>query len=190
MSGETLRYSTSTPVTVEPDNPLTILIHRLEAATSRLEDIASSSSSFEQQQQQQAGGQQNVAAAGGSISQSPQEGTSKAGTREGSTGTVVRENLPPAIEDMDALINGDVKAFVESSRGLDSVVEEQVSRHHSANGEMIRTDEDDVGRACRKSLRGPAPIPGHSNAVEEAGYTIEGIYGPPDRSAARYGQRG
>ena len=122
MSGETLRYSTSTPVPVEPDNPLTTLIRRLEAATSRLEDIASSSQSLEQQ-----GAQQNVAAGVGSISQSPQEAASKAGTREGSTGTVVRESLPPAIEDMDALINGDVKAFVESSKGLDSVVEEQVS---------------------------------------------------------------
>lgn len=122
MTGETLRYSTSTPVPVEPDNPLTTLIRRLEAATSRLEDIASSSQSSEQQ-----GGQQNVAAGVGSISQSPQEAASKAGTREGSTGTVVRESLPPAIEAMDALINEDVKAFVEGSKGLDSVVEEQVS---------------------------------------------------------------
>lgn len=121
MSGETLRYSTSTPVPVQPDNPLTTLIRRLEAATSRLEDIASSSQTPESQ-----GGQQNVAAAGGSTSQSPQEGISKAGTREGSTGTVVQESLPPSIEDMDALINSDVKAFVEASKGLDPVVEEQV----------------------------------------------------------------
>lgn len=122
MSGETLRYSTSTPVAVQPDNPLTSLIRRLEAATSRLEDIASSSQSPEQQ-----AGQQNVATAGGSVSHSPQEATSKPGTRQGSTGTVVRESLPPAIEDMDALINDDVKAFVQASKGLDSVVEEQVS---------------------------------------------------------------
>lgn len=122
MSGETLRYSTSTPIPVEPDNPLTTLIRRLEAATSRLEDIAGSSPSADQQ-----AGPQNVAAAGG-MSQSPQEGSSKAGAPEGSTGTVVREQLPPAIEDMDALINTDVKAFVDASKGLDSVVEEQVSR--------------------------------------------------------------
>ena len=128
MSGETLRYSTSTPTPVQPDNPLTTLIRRLEAATSRLEDIASVSSSPDQQ-----GDQQNVAAAGASSSHSPQEATSKAGTREGSTGTVVRESLPPAIEEMDALINGDVKGFVDASKGLDEVVEEQVSLSEQAD---------------------------------------------------------
>ena len=124
MSGETLRYSTSTPIPVQPDNPLTTLIRRLEAATSRLEDIASSSQSPEP-----AAGQQNVAAAGGVVAQSPAEAASKGGAREGSTSTVVKESLPPAIEAMDELINADVKAFVDASKGLDSVVEEQVSRN-------------------------------------------------------------
>lgn len=126
MPGETIRYSTGTPVPVEPDNPLTTLIRRLEAATSRLEDIAASSPPGEQQPSQQ-----NVAAAGGQASQSPQEAASKAGTREGSTGTVVTEQLPPSVGDMDNLINSDVKSFVESSKGLDSVVEEQVSNNGS-----------------------------------------------------------
>jgi len=136
MSGDTIRYSTSTPVPVETANPLTTLIRRLEAATSRLEDIASSSEQQPQQQTPHQTGSQNVPAAGGLASQSPQEASSKAGTREGSTGTVMRETPPPAIEDMDALINGEVRAFVESSRGLDEVVEEQVRKQGSRRARM------------------------------------------------------
>lgn len=122
MPGETLRYSTGVPIPVEPDNPLTTLIRRLEAATSRLEDIASTSQSPDQQQV--AG--QNVDMGAASLAQGPQGGVSKGGTREGSAATIVKESLPPAIEEMDALIDGDVKAFVEASEGLDSLVEQQV----------------------------------------------------------------
>ena len=121
MSGDAIRYSTASPVPVTADNPLTLLIHRLEAATSRLEDIATSSSSYEGQAPQD-----GVASAGGSVSKSPQDAASKAGSREGSTATVVKESLPPQIEAMDSLINSEVKAFLEAGKGLDEVVEEQV----------------------------------------------------------------
>lgn len=147
MTGETLHFSVNPPTPVDTDDPLTRLIRRLEAATSRLEDIASSSDSIEQQ-------------ANGSISAASGEGGAgmptsssmpdlpKGGSREASTGTVIRsqggdepgvqappmEVLPERIEEMDKLIEKEVKEYVDASKGLDNLVEEQVSQNRSREG--------------------------------------------------------
>lgn len=129
MSGDTIRYSTSTssPVNVTPDNPLTALIRRLEAATSRLEDIASSTHGFEQNGNGESAPPEGGEQARGS---EPEPGSTNTGgiSREASTSTVKRvaDPLPPRIEEMDGLISGEVKAFVDASKGLDALVEKQV----------------------------------------------------------------
>ena len=132
MSGETLRFSTSTPIPITTENPLTTLIHRLEAATSRLEDIASSATEGQQQQEGQREGH------AGSISQqsgipassSMPELASKDGAREASTVTV-QPALPQSIQDMDELLGKEVKEFQEASKGLDALIDEQVRRRKS-----------------------------------------------------------
>ncbi|MCJ1431539.1 hypothetical protein MMC27_000892 [Xylographa pallens] len=96
-------------------NNLTTLIKRLEAATSRLEDIASSTP--------------DPAAS--------TNGTSTASTAAMTTGfsepqassiptpKQLPEPLPPAIEGFDALMNGEVEAFVGRSEGLRGLIAEQ-----------------------------------------------------------------
>jgi adenylyl cyclase-associated protein len=117
---DTLSYNAtprpSTPSNVQ-NNPLTAIIRRLEAATSRLEDIASTSTSFESLDN-------------GKIAQ----GNAPRASAPNLPGTAVAAGLPkpsapelpPAIKEMDELIDGEVKKFVESSRGIDPLVEGQV----------------------------------------------------------------
>ena len=68
----------------------------------------------------------------------------RGGSREASTNTVIRsahekddeqdvdapplEVLPERIKEMDQLIDEEVKEYVDASKGLDTLVEEQVSR--------------------------------------------------------------
>ena len=131
------RYSTtlSSTITTESGNPLTTLIRRLEAATSRLEDIASSSSSIEQQAHGSANG--SISAASGI----PAGGVDlEALKREGSTATVQqvskgetekeRAVVPERIGEMDQLLEKEVKAFVDAAGIVEGeLVEEQVSFH-------------------------------------------------------------
>jgi len=117
---DTLNYNAtprpSTPSNVQ-NNPLTAIIRRLEAATSRLEDIASTSTSFESLDN-------------GKIAQ----GNAPRASAPNLPGTAVTSGppkpsapeLPPAIKEMDELIDGEVKKFVEASRGIDPLVEGQV----------------------------------------------------------------
>lgn len=125
---EKTRFSNGSPVAVVPgDNRLTLLIRRLEAATSRLEDIASSSQSFD------------APNANGSISAAPTAASTKASSSapdlpsvshvpSNASQTTVKaasEPLPAAVSDMDALIDEQVKAFMDASKGIDPLVEEQ-----------------------------------------------------------------
>ncbi|MCJ1291109.1 hypothetical protein MMC34_002652 [Xylographa carneopallida] len=96
-------------------NNLTTLIKRLEAATSRLEDIASSSPD----------------------PTASTNGTSAASTAANTTGSLdpqtsstptprqLPEPLLPSIEGFDALMNGEVEAFVSRSEGLGGLIAEQ-----------------------------------------------------------------
>lgn len=105
-----------------PNNPLTAIIRRLEAATSRLEDIASSSTSFETLEN---GKVQQSNAPRASAPNLP--GTLPTGSTPAiEAPTPSAPELPPAIKEMDELIEGDVKNFVEASKGIDPLVEGQV----------------------------------------------------------------
>lgn len=105
-----------------PNNPLTVIIRRLEAATSRLEDIASSSTSFETVENGKLS-QSNAPRA--SAPNLP--GTIPAGNNPATeSAKPAAPELPPAIKEMDELIENDVKTFVEASKGIDPLVEGQV----------------------------------------------------------------
>ena len=134
MSGETLRYSTSSPVvtTTATDNPLTTLIRRLEAATSRLEDIASSANSFQEPPDGEVPPANGVQLSSSAPELPTTGGFVGGGAGRGmSTGTVrhvqAKEGVPERIEEMDELIGKEVKAFVDASVSLDDLVQEQVS---------------------------------------------------------------
>ncbi|KAF7190097.1 Adenylyl cyclase-associated protein [Pseudocercospora fuligena] len=107
-------------------NNLTTLIKRLEAATSRLEDIASSAQSFESQSQSN-GVASGATAAGTKPSASAPELPVVTPSTSQQTVKAASEPLPPAISDMDQLIDNEVKTFIDSSKGLDPLVEEQAA---------------------------------------------------------------
>lgn len=121
---DTLNYASS-PRPASPssnqNNPLTAIIRRLEAATSRLEDIASSSTTFE------ALDNGKIAQGNAPRASAPNlPGTAVAGSPAIEAPKPAAPELPPAIKDMDELIEGEVKKFVEASKGIDPLVEGQV----------------------------------------------------------------
>lgn len=99
----------------QADIPLTLL-RRLEAATSRLEDMVPSIS--------------DPSASTNGVASLPESGLTAPGADiRGGPGTPQQQPmapLPPAIDDFDALINGDVKTFVNMSEEIGGLVAEQV----------------------------------------------------------------
>lgn len=97
------------------DIPLTLLL-RLEAATSRLEDMVPTIS--------------DPSAVSKGAASLPESGLTApdADLRSGpaSSPKLAPAPLPPAIDDFDALINGDVKTFVNMSEEIGGLVAEQV----------------------------------------------------------------
>jgi hypothetical protein len=98
-----------------PGQPLTTLLLRLEAATSRLEDIATSVDSTHPEtiaaiSTAQATIAENAAAAALPVAAAPPP-----------------EPLPRSIEDFDNVINEDVKEFVAASEAVGGLVQQQVS---------------------------------------------------------------
>ena len=98
------------------DNVLTSMIHRLEAATSRLEDIASSVLPNSNDGLGSVNGASTNAATGATQSNT-----------NASTPKLVAEAAapPPAIEAFDELVNSELKDWLELSGKLGSVIEGQ-----------------------------------------------------------------
>jgi adenylyl cyclase-associated protein len=96
------------------ETPLIRLIHRLEAATSRLEDIASSAQPFE------------PSATGHDGSSLAVPSQNQRASTPGASSIQSQEPLPESIEDFDTLINGDLKAYNDLSQALGGVIAEQV----------------------------------------------------------------
>jgi adenylyl cyclase-associated protein len=142
----TLHFPAGPSTANTQSNQLTAIIRRLEAATSRLEDIAAST------------GSNNALEEGVGLKKAATQGHDP-GTRAPSTpappGLIAGYGespgemrsvtpsapptpaLPPAIVEMDDLISNNVKTFVEAAKGLDTAVEEQVSireRYTSVGG--------------------------------------------------------
>ncbi|EMC96422.1 hypothetical protein BAUCODRAFT_474005 [Baudoinia panamericana UAMH 10762] len=104
-------------------NNLSTLIKRLEAATSRLEDIAQSAATFDHQSNGDRSVQSDHPASSSTKPQQPVAIAKDASQPQAPPAAAAP--LPPAIEAMDELLNGEVKAFVEASRGIDPLIEEQ-----------------------------------------------------------------
>lgn len=101
------------------ESPLVKLIYRLEAATSRLEDIAASAE----------GGTAHLVQPPASIPKASASAPELPGLPPNGSPTApkeVKEELPPSIEAIDELMDTDVKSFVDAS-SIDPLVEEQVS---------------------------------------------------------------
>jgi len=143
LSSETLRYPASSPRPIAaritqtsslPIPPLTLLIRRLEAATSRLEDIANSATGSEHGGNglEQANG---LSGEGAEETQEDSKGEGEQSRDVAAAGATPAQEqdgknedvkLPESIIAMDALIAEQGKAFTEASKGLDPLVEEQV----------------------------------------------------------------
>lgn len=93
-----------------PGARLTSALHRLEAATSRLEDIASTSAGFDAN-----------APNGASAPPSAPAGAATSATPPAKAA----ESLPPSVEAYDAIINANLKPWLERSSKLGTVVEGQ-----------------------------------------------------------------
>jgi len=123
METNSLTYRVSGPVQI-PDSLLTQLVNRLEAATSRLEDIASSTAGFEVAQARQSDGATQSGAAAASTpsdpAATPNAGATPSQPKPASTN-------PPAIESFDALIRDDLTIWFDLSNQLGGVIAEQVS---------------------------------------------------------------
>lgn len=121
----------SNPVSIFPlRDPLSFLLRRLEAATSRLEDIASSSQAPDAHS---IAGLPATGSKGPASASAPQLPTISPLSPQTSTQTVrgppepVEEPLPASIRDMDAIIDSEVAAFMATSQGIDKLVEEQAA---------------------------------------------------------------
>lgn len=102
-----------------PEQALTRLVRRLEAATSRLEDMAQTAPDQSSQINSIQSPDHSAPAA---------DGEDRTGATTSMTKQVAFEPLPQAIEDFDTIINGDVKKYVSMSEELGGLVSEQVGR--------------------------------------------------------------
>lgn len=113
LDSSTIRKQTgAVPIYHENPSPLTRIIYRLEAATSRLEDIASSTAGIEVPQNQN--GAPSPSAAVVPVQAAPP--------------VPPKEEFPPMIIDFDTLINGDVKAYhtLSKTKPIGGLLGEQV----------------------------------------------------------------
>jgi hypothetical protein len=112
------KYERSVPVNLDHPNLLTRTIYRLEAATSRLEDIASSTAGIELPQ---------------STNGAPSPSAAVVPAPPQAPPVPAKEELPPMIEDFDTLIRGDVKAYhtLSTSKSIGGLLGEQVCYIHS-----------------------------------------------------------
>jgi adenylyl cyclase-associated protein len=102
---------------VDQNNPLKLLLNRLEAATSRLEDIAASTHGLDESTPAIASSSAKAASTPNLpvIPETPSLPTPHATSAP----------LPPFLADIDALLENELKAFVAASANVDPVLVEQ-----------------------------------------------------------------
>lgn len=93
---------------------LTTLIKRLEAATSRLEDLTTASMG------------QNVVQAGQQSSQGGSSGVNYTSSAPPGSGATVKASDAPSLSAFEDLVNGPLKGFVEGAQPIGGVVQQQV----------------------------------------------------------------
>lgn len=126
--------------TTVPNAPLNQLLRRLEAATSRLEDIASSAQSFEKLDAAPPG---TVPASSSAPELSsliksvpPQSPAPVVASAPSAPPASAAPSLPPTIQDMDDLMGTSLKKFVDSAQGLDKTIADQVHMNVIHTGEL------------------------------------------------------
>jgi len=108
---------------INPDNMLTTLIHRLEAATSRLEDIATSAASFDAPQTN------GLAVPSGGLTSSASAPELPGLNKSVPTApaTPYTPLAPEQVADLDEVMEQDVTKFINASKELDPTISEQAS---------------------------------------------------------------
>lgn len=106
------RQSVPHSASVQPPTWLTLLLRRLEAATSRLEDIASSVSALEQPDASPSASSPQV---NGKPTSTAQPAPSKS-VAPGAKVVTIAEDLPTEIEDFDKIVNGNLATFIKNSQ--------------------------------------------------------------------------
>lgn len=142
-----------TAVTI-PSNPLSNLLRRLEAATSRLEDIASSSQSFENADLASSRNAPGSSSAP-ELPSLAQGAPAPPGVGAVPSPAVPAVSLPPTIEALDELANTDLKKFVDIAQGLDKNIADQalaVARAFNAQRTYILV----ASKSKKPDMAGPA----------------------------------
>lgn len=159
--------------------PLTF-IHRLEAATSRLEDMIPTETARN--------GMSSLPEAGLTA---PRPNDQNAPTSSQTQLAVAP--LPPAIDDFDALINADVKTFVNMSEEIGGLVAEQVSTETKEYwGQPCNTSrwlKMVVVSRSTSSLRCGTEVFDRYHEGEETRHSITCIHGNSKRPTVDYGCR-
>jgi len=125
MTSDVSRRTSAIPVSSQYTPALTTLLHRLEAATSRLEDIATSVNTFDTPTGEPVATVNGVPAPS-SHAHSPPVPVVTASASGPRAILPVEEPIVPAeelateIEEFDKLINGELAKFMEKSGTLDS----------------------------------------------------------------------
>ena len=169
-----------------PGTRLIEIMNRLEAATSRLEDMTQST-------------MDSVVTLNGMPSDpATPKGLSIAAGRDVSAPPPLRPaaSLPASIKAFDDLINNDVAKFVKLGEVLGGVVAEQVRFLDGANREKDRPNRPEadfppvgiVGRSS-SSVRCAAQNHRHRQSSQEARRAIAPLHGDPHRASTTDGKR-
>lgn len=183
MDGKARRYSSihpspaQVPSAAGGDNPLTTLLRRLEAATSRLEDIASSGSpsqAFDSRQSSSlAPPSPNASVPASSSAPDLTSTSSKNASTSGSSGpsgstapAPKASEAPPAVAAYDESIEPEVQKYLDASKGLDPLVEEQASAVAKAFADQRRFILTST-RAKKPNLQSPSTFKDLLNDLQQ-----------------------
>jgi len=122
---DTLNYNPNRASRVN-DNALTVLIRRLEAATSRLEDIATSAVGFDQQD---TNGLPAASTDGLPATASAPDLSDLAKSASAQAASAPTPSLPKQVAALDELMETVVEKYISASKQLDSPIQEQVRKH-------------------------------------------------------------
>lgn len=165
-------------VTVYPrqGDKLIELLRRLEAATSRLEDIALSADH----------GSANVA----TPQALPQNGSTASTNSTARDAAAIQSRpeveLPPSVGAMDELIESDVKDFEELAKGLDPLVIEQVGSLQALVGNNL-TFADTSSSSC---IHSATRLPPRLDKSQEARHGLFNFWRAYTGSSTSYGRGG
>ena len=135
-------------------------LRRLEAATSRLEDMASATIDPN-------------ASTNGVPSISPSAVNASTSDRAAEMlepPKQVADPLPPVIDNFDSIINGDVTAFVNKSEDIGGVLAEQVFMSSIYRVKDESSSNYNIGCICPSRLCCRTQVSHSHHQVEEAGY--------------------